>query len=71
MPVVSFFQVAADMAFAMSVPAGHGHTYGSNVVEGWAQLSPPDGWTSEDTTALRELVDQRAEERSERKEAAS
>jgi uncharacterized membrane protein len=71
MPVVSFFQVAADMAFAMSVPAGHGHTYGSNVVEGWAQLSPPEGWTSEDTTALRELTDQRAEERTERKEAAS
>jgi uncharacterized membrane protein len=71
MPVVSFFQVAADMAFAMSVPAGHGHSYGSNVVEGWAQLSAPEGWTSEDTAALRELIDQRAEERTERKEAAS
>jgi len=31
MPVVSFFQVAADMAFSMGVPAGHGHRYGSNV----------------------------------------
>jgi uncharacterized membrane protein len=71
MPVVSFFQVAADMAFAMDVPAGHGHRYGSNVVEGWVQLSAPDGWTDEDTTALRELIDQRAEERNARKEAAS
>jgi hypothetical protein len=24
-PVVTFWQVAADMAFAMDVPAGHGH----------------------------------------------
>jgi len=70
MPVVSFFQVAADMAFAMGVPAGHGHRYGSNVVEGWVQLSAPDGWTGEDTEALRELIDERAEDRNERKDAA-
>jgi uncharacterized membrane protein len=25
MPFVTFFQVAADMAFSMDVPAGHGH----------------------------------------------
>jgi len=70
MPVVSFFQVAADMAFAMGVPAGHGHRYGSNVVEGWVQLSAPDGWTADDTEALRELIDERAEDRNELKDAA-
>jgi len=70
MPVVSFFQVAADMAFAMGVPAGHGHRYGSNVVEGWVQLSAPEGWSDDDTAALRELIDERAEDRNERKEAA-
>ena len=70
MPAVSFFQVAADMAFAMGVPAGHGHRYGSNVVEGWVQLSAPDGWTADDTEALRELIDERAEDRNELKDAA-
>jgi uncharacterized membrane protein len=70
MPVVSFFQVAADMAFSMGVPAGHGHRYGSNVVEGWVQLSAPDGWSDDDTEALRQLIDERAEERDKRKEAA-
>jgi len=70
MPVVSFFQVAADMAFAMGVPTGHGHRYGSNVVEGWVQLSAPEGWSEEDTAALRALIDERAEDRNERKEAA-
>jgi len=69
-PGVSFFQVAADMAFSMGVPAGHGHRYGSNVVEGWVQLSAPDGWTEDDTQALRQLTDERAEERDKKKEAA-
>ncbi|MFW2333638.1 alpha/beta hydrolase, partial [Ilumatobacter sp.] len=69
-PVVTFFQIAADMAFAMDVPDGHGHRYGSNVVDGWAEVSRPDGWTDDDTLALRELIDQRAEERSARKAAA-
>ena len=36
-PVVTFWQVAADMAFSVGVPAGHGHRYGSNVVEGWTR----------------------------------
>ena len=69
-PFVTFFQVAADMAFSMDVPAGHGHRYGSNVVEGWVQISAPDGWTDDDTAALRELIDQRAEARDALKEAA-
>ena len=69
-PAVSFFQVAADMAFSMDVPAGHGHRYGSSVVDGWVQLESPDDWTADDTAALRALIDQRAEERSAKKEAA-
>jgi uncharacterized membrane protein len=70
-PIVTFWQVAADMAFSMGVPAGHGHRYGSNVVDGWVALAAPEGWTDDDTEALRELTDQRAEERDAKKEAAS
>ena len=67
---VSFFQVATDMAFSMDVPAGHGHRYGSNVVDGWVQLESPDDSTAYDTAALRDLIDQRAGERPAKKEAA-
>ncbi len=70
MPFITFFQVAADMVFSMDVPAGHGHRYGSNVVEGWVQLSAAPDWTQDDTTALRSLIDQRADERNQRAEAA-
>lgn len=66
MPVVTFLQMAADLAFSMDVPAGHGHRYGSNVVEGWVQVSAPEGWTAEDTSALRGLIDTRAGERNAR-----
>lgn len=68
-PVVSFFQVAADMAFSMGVPAGHGRRYGSNVVEGWVQLSASDEWTDDDTAALRALIDERTEDRDAKKES--
>ena len=70
LPIVTFWQVAADLAFSMDVPAGHGHRYGSNVVDGWVQLSTPDGWDDDDTVALRELIDDRAEKRAKVKEAA-
>ena len=43
---------------------------GSNVVDGWVQLESPDDWTADDTAALRDLIDQRAEERSAKKKAA-
>jgi len=44
---------------------------GSNVVDGWVQIESPDDCTADDTAALRDLIDQRAEERSAKKKAAS
>ncbi|ULE35677.1 alpha/beta hydrolase [Mycobacterium sp. IDR2000157661] len=52
-PIVTFGQVAADMTNAVSVPAGHGHNYGEFVLDGWAAVAPPDGWTREDTERIR------------------
>ena len=69
-PVVTFWQVAADLAFSMGVPAGHGHRYGSNVVDAWVSISAPEGWSDADTAALRTLIDARAEDRLLRREAA-
>ena len=35
-PFVSFWQVTADMVFAVNVPDGHGHKYEADYVNGWA-----------------------------------
>ncbi|KUI25265.1 alpha/beta-hydrolase family protein [Mycobacterium sp. GA-2829] len=55
-PVVTFLQVSADMAVAVDVPDGHGHVYVKNVVNGWAAVLEPPGWTPEKTARLRPLL---------------
>jgi uncharacterized membrane protein len=52
-PIITFWQVAADMTNASAVPGGHGHNYGDYVLDGWAAVAPPDGWTHEDTDRIR------------------
>ncbi len=52
-PVVSFWQVTADMVFAVGVPDGHGHKYEADYVDGWAAVARPPGWTDADTQRLR------------------
>jgi uncharacterized membrane protein len=56
-PIVTFWQVAADMTNASSVPGGHGHNYGDFVLDGWAAVAPPDGWTSGDTERIRQSLE--------------
>ncbi len=55
-PFVTFWQVSADMAYATAVPAGHGHNYGSEEVDAWADIAPPAGWTPEKTARLRSII---------------
>jgi uncharacterized membrane protein len=55
-PIVSFWQVSADMTNAASVPAGHGHNYGDSVLDGWVAVIPPDGWTAADTERVRSAI---------------
>ena len=55
-PVVTFLQVSADMAVAIDVPDGHGHRYVRDVVNAWADVLQPTGWTPEKTDRLREIV---------------
>jgi uncharacterized membrane protein len=52
-PIVSFWQVSADMTNAAGVPGGHGHNYGNSVLDGWAAVVPPGGWTDRDTERVR------------------
>lgn len=58
LPFVSFWQVTADMAFAVGVPDGHGHKYQADYVDGWAEVAQPPGWTDEENERLRQLVRQ-------------
>lgn len=55
-PIVTFLQVSADMAVAIDVPDGHGHRYVRDVVNGWAAVLQPPGWTPEKTERLRGIV---------------
>lgn len=57
-PVVTFWQVTADLTNALSVPGGHGHNYGDTVLDGWVAVLPPDGWTAADTERVRAALHQ-------------
>ncbi|MDJ0992938.1 MAG: alpha/beta-hydrolase family protein [Dinoroseobacter sp.] len=54
-PFVTQFQLALDMALAFGAPAGHGHSYfAEDYIAPWAEVTAPEGWTSEDTQRLQE-----------------
>jgi uncharacterized membrane protein len=56
-PLVTFWQVAADLALATAVPPGHGHTYGMyQGATAWASIIAPPGWTGQKSAALGELA---------------
>ncbi|WP_082957688.1 alpha/beta-hydrolase family protein [Mycobacterium sp. E802] len=61
-PIITFWQVAADITNASSVPAGHGHNYGHSMLDGWAAVAPPEGWTPADTERIRVALDKTAGE---------
>jgi uncharacterized membrane protein len=60
-PIVTFWQVGADMTNALSVPSGHGHNYGQSVLDGWVAVAPPAGWTAADTERVRAAVEEAAD----------
>jgi uncharacterized membrane protein len=55
-PFVTFLQVSADMAVAVDVPDGHGHSYVKDVANAWAAILQPAGWTADKTDRLRLLL---------------
>ena len=56
-PIVTFWQVTADMAGNVTdstgTPVGHGHKYGLNQLDGWVAVAAPEGWTDFDTERVR------------------
>jgi uncharacterized membrane protein len=55
-PLVTFWQVAADLPLATGVPAGHGHDYHREFVDGWATVLRPAGWTPAKAERLRDII---------------
>ncbi|WP_046319976.1 alpha/beta-hydrolase family protein [Mycobacterium sp. UM_Kg1] len=55
-PIVTFLQVSADMAVAIHVPAGHGHSYVADIADAWAAILHPAAWTPDKTERLRPLL---------------
>ncbi|MFJ2666436.1 alpha/beta hydrolase [Nocardia fluminea] len=55
-PVVTFLQVSADMAVAVDVPDGHGHTFQADIADAWVAILSPADWTATDTERLREIL---------------
>lgn len=51
-PLVTFWQVSADLALGFSTPPGHGHNFSGEHVDGWNAILRPDSWTP---TMLDEL----------------
>jgi uncharacterized membrane protein len=55
-PLVTFWQVTADLPLATGVPDGHGHTYTAEFVDGWAEILQPPDWTEARAERLRDIV---------------
>jgi uncharacterized membrane protein len=56
LPIVTFWQVTADLPFSTGVPAGHGHKYTSEYVDGWDTVLRPAGITAQDLASLRKTI---------------
>lgn len=56
-PIVTFWQVAFDITNGEAAPPHHGHNYGDGVLDGWAAVLPPAGWTPADTERMRAALD--------------
>jgi uncharacterized membrane protein len=56
MPVVTFWQVTADLPLSTGVPDGHGHTYTREFVDGWATVLTTPGWTPDKAEQLQDII---------------
>jgi uncharacterized membrane protein len=57
-PVVTMWQVAADVGAASLVPEGFGHLYSpSEYLDAWTGLIEPGDWDAEDSDGLVDYLD--------------
>ncbi len=57
-PIVTFWQVSADLAHAQKVPSGHGHRYGTLVLDGWEAVAPPAEWNPDLEDRIRQALNE-------------
>ncbi|MGY6629898.1 MAG: alpha/beta hydrolase [Wenzhouxiangella sp.] len=56
-PMVTFLQLAADIAAADNAPVGYGHTYATeHYLDTWYHLTEPAGWDEARLARLREAI---------------
>jgi uncharacterized membrane protein len=55
-PLVTFWQVTADLPLSTGVPDGHGHTYTREFVDGWATVLSSPGWTPDKAEQLQDII---------------
>jgi uncharacterized membrane protein len=55
MPVITFWQVTADLPFATGVPDGHGHRYSAEYVDGWNTVLRT-GFSAQKLAELRPII---------------
>ncbi|MGV9665507.1 alpha/beta hydrolase [Nocardia niigatensis] len=56
-PFVTFWQVVADLTNAQGVSDGHGHNYGSLVLDGWAAVAAPPDWDQDLGERIRTQIE--------------
>ncbi len=54
-PFVSFWEITADLPFATGVPAGHGHKYTAEYVDGWNTVMRA-GLSAQNLASLRKII---------------
>ncbi|MFE3545983.1 alpha/beta hydrolase [Nocardia sp. NPDC059177] len=55
-PFVTFWQVTADLTNAQGVVDGHGHRYGSLVLDGWLAVAAPPGVSTAVVESIRDAL---------------
>ena len=55
LPVVTFWQVTADLGNAIGGSQGFGHLYDSQILDGWAAATGREGWDDDEHARFAEL----------------
>ena len=68
MPIITFWQVTLDLPRAGNVPNGHGHNYGTTVLDGLVAVAGEDRFSLDDLEELREQLETAMEDQGPEKE---
>jgi len=56
LPVITFFQVTADLGNAIGGSEGYGHLYDSQILDGWAAATDRPGWDDDEFRRYARLL---------------